>query len=212
MAAVVVPYYCGVISATWVAAIVVLIIVVGVIIAVVLYRDRIKEFFCKTKVGFLLYHYSDGCHHCCRPLQRQDLGVLLQNEGMTLFLLLIIGSTGLPRGHFHVLFMWFFIFPLVEFLCVGVGSKIEKVPRDIRKSIVRRKNNDKFGKGLVSTSRTYASPKGTGPGVRRSKRSLLACHTRCKCSMETTHNDSFLFINQTFNFPFFSDSGIWQSL
>ena len=31
------------------------------------------------------------------------------------------------------------------------------------KSIVR-KSNDKFGKGLVSTSRTYASPKGTGPG------------------------------------------------
>ena len=26
---------------------------------------------------------------------------------------------------------------------------------------------------------------GTEPGVRKSKRSLLACHTRCKCSMET---------------------------
>ena len=50
------------------------------------------------------------------------------------------------------------------------------------------KNNDKFGKGLVSTSRTYASPKGTGPGVRRSKRPLSACHTRSKCSMETTQN------------------------
>ena len=47
------------------------------------------------------------------------------------------------------------------------------------------KNDDKFGKGLVSTSRTYASPKGTGPGVRRSKPPLSACHTRCKCSMET---------------------------
>ena len=55
------------------------------------------------------------------------------------------------------------------------------------KSIVR-KNNDKFGKGLVSTSRTYASPKGTGPGVRRSKHPLSACHTRRKCSMETTQN------------------------
>ena len=55
------------------------------------------------------------------------------------------------------------------------------------KSIVR-KNNDKFGKGLVSTSRTYASPKGTGPGVRRSKRPLSACHTRRKCSPETTQN------------------------
>ena len=29
---------------------------------------------------------------------------------------------------------------------------------------------------------------GTEPGVRKGKRSLLACHTRCKCSMETTRN------------------------
>ena len=29
---------------------------------------------------------------------------------------------------------------------------------------------------------------GTVPGVRKGKRSLLACNTRCKCSMETTHN------------------------
>ena len=26
------------------------------------------------------------------------------------------------------------------------------------------------------------------PGARKGKRSLLACHTRCKCSMETTHD------------------------
>ena len=30
--------------------------------------------------------------------------------------------------------------------------------------------------------------RGTEPGVRKGKRSLLASHTRCKCSMETTHN------------------------
>ena len=29
---------------------------------------------------------------------------------------------------------------------------------------------------------------GTGPGDRRSKRSLLASRTRCKCSMETPRN------------------------
>ena len=29
---------------------------------------------------------------------------------------------------------------------------------------------------------------GTEPGVRKGKRSLLACHTGCKCSMETTRN------------------------
>ena len=32
------------------------------------------------------------------------------------------------------------------------------------------------------------SKRGTEPGVRKGKCSLLACHTRCKCSMETTHN------------------------
>ena len=31
---------------------------------------------------------------------------------------------------------------------------------------------------------------GTEPGVRKGKLSLLVCHTRCKCSMETTHNHS----------------------
>ena len=43
---------------------------------------------------------------------------------------------------------------------------------------------------MVSTIRAHASPaeRGTRPGVRRGKRSLLASHTRCKCSMETTHN------------------------
>ena len=30
--------------------------------------------------------------------------------------------------------------------------------------------------------------RGTEPGVRKGKRSLLACHTRCKCSIETTRN------------------------
>ena len=30
--------------------------------------------------------------------------------------------------------------------------------------------------------------RGTEPSVRKGKRSLLASHTRCKCSMETTHN------------------------
>ena len=30
--------------------------------------------------------------------------------------------------------------------------------------------------------------RGTEPGVRKGRRSLLACHTPYKCSMETTHN------------------------
>ena len=54
--------------------------------------------------------------------------------------------------------------------------------------IIVRKINDKFGKGLVSTCKPYASPKGTGPCVRRSKLPLSACHTRQKCSIEISRN------------------------
>ena len=44
-------------------------------------------------------------------------------------------------------------------------------------------------RNLVSTIGALASPQwGTEPGVRKGKRSLLASHTRCICSMETTHN------------------------
>ena len=50
-------------------------------------------------------------------------------------------------------------------------------------------------RNLVSTIGAQARPpppqkkKGeTEPGVWKVKRSLLASHTRCKCSMETTHN------------------------
>ena len=52
-------------------------------------------------------------------------------------------------------------------------SKIEKVPRYIRRA-KSGKITTSSGKGLVSTSRTYACPKGTGPGFRRSKRPLSA--------------------------------------
>ena len=38
---------------------------------------------------------------------------------------------------------------------------------------------------LVSHRNTCKSQSWTGPGVRRSSRPLLACRTRCKCSMET---------------------------
>ena len=59
----------------------------------------------------------------------------------------------------------------------------------LKSSSVRSLNRCRVGK-LVSTIRARASPPkgGTEPGVRRGKRSLLASHTRCKCSMETTHN------------------------
>ena len=42
---------------------------------------------------------------------------------------------------------------------------------------------------MVSIIGAQASPtRGTEPGFRKGKRSLLACHSRCKCSMEITHN------------------------
>ena len=47
----------------------------------------------------------------------------------------------------------------------------------------------RYRMSLVSTRRTNASPKrGTGPGVRSSKRPLLACGTRYICSMETLYD------------------------
>ena len=54
-----------------------------------------------------------------------------------------------------------------------------------------KSSKDKFEEsGLNNWSTCQASPKkrGTEPGVKKGKRSLLAYHTRCKCSMETTHN------------------------
>ena len=46
-----------------------------------------------------------------------------------------------------------------------------------------------FSMNLVSTIGAQTSPKkGTESGIQKSKRSLLANHERCKCSMETTHN------------------------
>ena len=68
-----------------------------------------------------------------------------------------------------------------------VKSKIEKVPRGIRGE--KSSKDMASSRNLVSTIGSLASPKmGTEPGVRKGKRSLLASHTRCKCSMETTHN------------------------
>ena len=43
-------------------------------------------------------------------------------------------------------------------------------------------------RNLVPTIGSQASPRRKEPGVGNGKRSLLVSHTRCKCSMETTHN------------------------
>ena len=67
----------------------------------------------------------------------------------------------------------------------AVKSKRE-VPRDVRNSKVLRQ--DKFRRDWSRHLNTCKSQSGTGPGIRRSKRPLLACRTRCICSMETLHN------------------------
>ena len=53
-----------------------------------------------------------------------------------------------------------------------------EVPRGVRNSKVRRQ--DKFRRDWSRHQNTCKSQSGTGPGVRRSKRPLSACHTRCK--------------------------------
>ena len=61
-------------------------------------------------------------------------------------------------------------------LLIFIESKRE-VPRGVRNSKVRRQ--DKFRRDWSRHKNTSKSQSGTGPGVRRSKRPLLACRTRC---------------------------------
>ena len=66
-------------------------------------------------------------------------------------------------------------------------SKIGKVSRGIQGE--KSSKNKESSRYLVSILEHKQVPKrGTQPGVRKGKRSLLACHTRRKCSMETTRN------------------------
>ena len=77
-------------------------------------------------------------------------------------------------------------FLLTVLKIIHVESKIEKVPRGIQ---YKKSRYGKFGKTSLNNWSISNSPKGeTEPGVRKGKRSLLANHTRCKCSMETTRN------------------------
>ena len=56
-----------------------------------------------------------------------------------------------------------------------------EVPRDVRNSKVRIQ----FRRDWSRHQNTCNSQSGTGPGVRRSKLPLSACHNRCRCAMET---------------------------
>ena len=67
-------------------------------------------------------------------------------------------------------------------------SKIEKVPRGIQGE--KSSKDIAISRNLVSTfffniwQQKQVPKRVTEPGVKKGKRSMLACHTRCKCSME----------------------------
>ena len=68
-----------------------------------------------------------------------------------------------------------------------VCSKIGKVPRVFKeKSQVKTQQVREIWSQQLEHKQV--AKRATEPGVRKGKRSLLACLTRCKCSMETTHN------------------------
>ena len=66
-------------------------------------------------------------------------------------------------------------------------SKIEKVQRGIqgKKSIKTRQVRENLSQQFEHKQFPKSE---TDPGVWKGRRSLLACHTRCKCSMATTRN------------------------
>ena len=122
-------------------------------------------------------------HKCfmfyCREKKKKKLwdndsqnGILTSHRECTLHKLFVMDVLGVGRNtKFHIWHAYL--------------SKRE-VPRGVRNSKVRRQ--DKFRRDWSRHKNTCKSQSGTGPGVRRSKRPLSACHTRCICSMETLHN------------------------
>ena len=65
-------------------------------------------------------------------------------------------------------------------------QKSRKVPRGIRSE--KSSKDTASSANLVATNWSKSQKRGSKPGVRKGKRSLLACQTRCKCSIETTRN------------------------
>ena len=73
-----------------------------------------------------------------------------------------------------------------------IRFSLTKQNRESTKGYLRRKvelRHCKFEESGINNWSTKQVPKrGKEPYDRKGKRSLLASHTRCKCSMETTHN------------------------
>ena len=63
-----------------------------------------------------------------------------------------------------------------------------KQNRESTKNIQGEKSSKDMASSRNLVSTIGAQARGTEPGLWKGKHSLLACHTRCKCSVETTHN------------------------
>ena len=71
---------------------------------------------------------------------------------------------------------------------LGAKDKIEKVPRGIQGVKSRKGTRQVRENWSQQLKHKQVQKRGREPGVRKGKRSLLACHTRCKSSMETARN------------------------
>ena len=67
----------------------------------------------------------------------------------------------------------------------GTVQSKRRVPRDVQNSTVLKQDKYRRDWSCVSILETCKSQSGIGLGLRRSKRPLSACHTRCRCPMET---------------------------
>ena len=70
-----------------------------------------------------------------------------------------------------------------SFYCKQNGESAEGYSR-----LKEGKRHSKFGNIGLNNSSISKSQTGTKPCVRKNKRSPLACHIHCKCSVETTRN------------------------
>ena len=65
-------------------------------------------------------------------------------------------------------------------------SKIEKVPRMLQ--VKSREKIRQIRENWSQLHKQVLKKLGTEPGVQKGKRFLLACPTRCKCSIEAIRN------------------------
>ena len=157
-------------------------------------KEEVKGIFLRSKAKWI----EEGekptkyfCHLEKRNYTNKTVTKLINNEGETINSQLEI-LTEIENFYFRLYSSRdedledVYLDDIVSF--VDMNKQKEKVPRGVRNPKVRRQ--DKFQERLVSTLEHIASPKvGTGPGVRRSKRPLLALPPPVAYVLwETLHN------------------------